>query len=238
MLSVDPRMRGNYSDRVDRRYNSGRRQPRPKTGLRWPQLIFLLLLLAVVVTAGLFVWDHWFRYDDAKDFQNDWALSGTASTVTINADYIVVTTDVHYSYKLDTWAKTITYSFGDLQGAGVYRFSADRTKLVIIEGGFNNVVLDAKIALNLVQPEDGTNPDKTTVLIKPSGAAPPDNASGSTAGDNNATGDASGDASTPAAPDNATSGQATGGITQFLGLDTTPPASATAENGETAQPQG
>ena len=51
---------------------------------------------------------------------------------------IHLTSDVAYGYTLDTGAKTITFTFGDLQGQGRYRFSADRSELVITDGdGFS-----------------------------------------------------------------------------------------------------
>ena len=138
----------------------------PKTGLRLPQFIFLMLLLAIVIIAGLFVWNRWFHYDDTQDFQGKFLIEGTANNVAIDEKGIEIASDVFYSYQLDTWKKTITYSFGNLHGSGIYRFSADRSKLVIIEGGKSDIWLDVKIVLNLAQPEDETDPDATTVLIK------------------------------------------------------------------------
>ena len=64
--------------------------------------------------------------------------NGTTSLVTVDGQEIHLTSDVAYGYALDTGAKTITFTFGDLQGQGRYRFSADRSELVITDGdGFS-----------------------------------------------------------------------------------------------------
>lgn len=88
----------------------------------------------VVVTVGSFSWGRWLRYDDAADFQGAWYANGTTSLVTVDGQEIHLTSDVAYGYTLDTGAKTITFTFGDLQGQGRYRFSADRSELVITDG--------------------------------------------------------------------------------------------------------
>ena len=41
--------------------------------------------------------------------------------------------DVAYSYSLDTFNKTISFSFGKYSGSGSYAFSPDRTTLVLTE---------------------------------------------------------------------------------------------------------
>jgi hypothetical protein len=243
-----------------------RRSLKQKRGLRWPQLVFLLFILAFVVSIGLFSWDRWFRYDDAKDFRGEWtqvsaaapsggsglmppegtsdgdagladgasqdggtaaegsgatdgsgATEGSGATaegqgmedgqgleggimpesqgapdggiasdgaglttsntaqgqasastpVSINDKKIQLTPEVSYEYTLDTWSKTVVYTFGTMRGSGKYRFSQDRKKLVIIEGGTDDWILAARIALGLAEPEEGTDPAKTTILVKP-----------------------------------------------------------------------
>ena len=163
---VSPRTKRDYGSPSRPRYGPDKAPARPKRGIRWPQLIVILLLLAAVVAAGLFAWDRWFRYDDTRDFQGDWVSAGTAAAVYVDGKTIELTPEIHYAYQLDTWQKTITYTFGDLKGSGIYRFSADRTKLVIIEGGASDWIQDAKVALGLAQPEEGTDAEKTTVLAK------------------------------------------------------------------------
>ena len=106
--------------------------------LTWPVVAVLVAIAVVVVTVGSFSWGRWLRYDDAADFQGAWYANGTTSMVTVDGQEIHLTSDVAYGYTLDTGAKTITFTFGDLQGQGRYRFSADRSELVITDGdGFS-----------------------------------------------------------------------------------------------------
>lgn len=106
--------------------------------LTWPVVAVLVAIAVVVVTVGSFSWGRWLRYDDVADFQGAWYANGTTSLVTVDDQEIHLTSDVAYGYTLDTGAKTITFTFGDLQGQGRYRFSADRSELVITDGdGFS-----------------------------------------------------------------------------------------------------
>lgn len=110
----------------------------PELHLTWPVVAVLVAIAVVVVTVGSFSWGRWLRYDDVADFQGAWYANGTTSLVTVDGQEIHLTSDVAYGYTLDTGAKTITFTFGDLQGQGRYRFSADRSELVITDGdGFS-----------------------------------------------------------------------------------------------------
>lgn len=92
------------------------------------------LLIAVAAAVGLFSWDRWLRYDDAAEFQGSWQAHGTTGVVVIDGERINLTDDVAYSYRIDPMAKTVSFSFGSLEGQGRYRFSLDRSQLVITEG--------------------------------------------------------------------------------------------------------
>ena len=94
----------------------------------------LSLLIAVAAAVGLFSWDRWLRYDDAAEFQGSWQAHGTTGVVVIDGERINLTDDVAYSYQIDPMAKTVSFSFGSLEGQGRYRFSLDRSQLVITEG--------------------------------------------------------------------------------------------------------
>ena len=110
----------------------------PALHLTWPVVAVLVAIAMVVIMVGSFSWGRWLRYDDAADFQGAWYANGTTSLVTVDDQEIHLTSDVAYGYTLDTGAKTITFTFGDLQGQGRYRFSADRSELVITDGdGFS-----------------------------------------------------------------------------------------------------
>ena len=84
------------------------------------------VLLVVLLIVGGFSWDRWLRYDDAAEFQGEWQTHGTTAVVVIDGETIKLTEDVSWSYKLDTDAKTISYTFGNMEGSGRYR-SLDRS---------------------------------------------------------------------------------------------------------------
>ena len=92
------------------------------------------VLLVVLLIVGGFSWDRWLRYDDAAEFQGEWQTHGTTAVVVIDGETIKLTEDVSWSYTLDTDAKTISYTFGNMEGSGRYRFSLDRSQLVISDG--------------------------------------------------------------------------------------------------------
>lgn len=94
----------------------------------------------LVLAAGGFSWYRWFLYDDTTEFQGTWQLADSAKVVPIDGATIELTDDVAYSYTLDTVAKTINFSFGNKSGGGRYRFSTDRSQLVITEGETYSVV--------------------------------------------------------------------------------------------------
>ena len=209
MREIAPHSKRNYMNRTSTRYSPGKRAAQPKTGIRLPQLIFMVLLIIIVVCGGLFSWDRWFRYDDARDFQGQWALENTSSVVVIDEKGIALSTNLNYSYELDTWKKEITYSFGDLEGSGIYRFSPDRKRLIIIEGGTVDWWHDVRVALGQIPPEQGADLAKTTLLNKLF--------SGSDAG-------------------SGTPEPTAGGLAEFLGIAAT--ATADAASGETPEGSG
>ena len=66
-------------------------------------------------------------------YSRDWVIDGTSQTITITDTDIVMTADVSYPYTLDTFQKTISFSFKQYNGSGSYAFSPERTTLVITE---------------------------------------------------------------------------------------------------------
>lgn len=93
-----------------------------------------VILALVVGVVAVFSWDRWLRYDDASEVQGEWRTHGAAAVVVIDGESIKLTDDVAFSYTLDTGAKTIAFSFGTSEGQGRYRFSLDRSQLVITDG--------------------------------------------------------------------------------------------------------
>lgn len=142
---------------------------------RWPFVVIGALVCVLVVAAGAFSWDRWLRYDDAAELQGEWQVHGTAATVVIDGEAINITDDVAYPYAIDAGAKTISYAFGNAQGSGRYRFSSDRSQLVIMDGEgyswwstlFDDVAWAAGRATDAVQgraADEAVGGDGVTVL--------------------------------------------------------------------------
>ena len=96
--------------------------------------VLAVLVLASAIVVGVFVWNRSYRYDDFADLQGVWYAEGTATPITIDEQYIYISPDVKYSYELNTADKTLTFSFGKMDGQGRYWFTADRTHVVIVDG--------------------------------------------------------------------------------------------------------
>ena len=110
----------------------GKQGKRPRRIL----LICVAALLAVaLVLAGLFCWQKWLRFDDTADIQGSWQVQEGGESIVFDGRDMKITKAISYEYRLDTEAKTISYQFGELSGAGHYYFSADRQTLVILENG-------------------------------------------------------------------------------------------------------
>lgn len=116
-----------------------KRRPGTKRALKRPRLSrrFLIVsaVIAVVLVVGIGVlsWNQWLRYDDVADIQGTWQVEGSDVSFSFTDSEVVMTDDVSYSYELDTFHKTITFSFKQYAGQGSYAFSSDRTTLVITE---------------------------------------------------------------------------------------------------------
>ncbi len=119
--------------------SSERRKKRPSARALRKVIFWVLALLCLVLVciSALFCWHRWLRYDDLADFQGEWSVEGTSGTISIDAEFIYLTSSDEFSYELDTGAKTLGISFGNLEGNARYRFSLDRTQLVIQDGSYD-----------------------------------------------------------------------------------------------------
>lgn len=115
---------------------------RAKKRRRWPFIGLGVLIAAVLAASGYFAWNRWLRFDDAADIQGVWQARSEGVSLVIDAAEIHLTGDVAYAYELDTWEKTISFSFGDMSGSGAYRFSSDRQTLVIEEGAEHDLAAE------------------------------------------------------------------------------------------------
>lgn len=95
--------------------------------------ISMAIIFVLIVGTGLLAWNQWFRFDDAADIQGSWTIDGTEQTITFTPTDINMTAEVSYPYELDTFQKTISFSFEQYSGSGSYAFSPDRNELYITE---------------------------------------------------------------------------------------------------------
>lgn len=113
---------------------AGKSKPSKRAGISRRFLIgSLVVILLLAIGTGLLAWNQWFRFDDTADIQGTWTIDGTTQTITITDTDIVMTADVSYPYTLDTFQKTISFSFKQYSGSGSYAFSPERTELYITE---------------------------------------------------------------------------------------------------------
>lgn len=119
----------------------------------------------MLLAAGLFSWNRWFRYDDAADIQGEWKDAANKATLVIDGSHMKITSDVSYTYTIDTFQKTITYTFGSSKGWASYRFSDDRKTLVIEENASTNWLVALRIEPDPVF-NGGSVPQGATELIK------------------------------------------------------------------------
>lgn len=103
------------------------------------------VVAALVVVSAAFLIDRWALHDDAADLQGTWYIYGTNVVVPIDQNSIGLSSDTSYKYTMDTQAKTVTYTIGNLSGTSHYRFSSDRSLVALIEDGkhvFTATLLD------------------------------------------------------------------------------------------------
>lgn len=146
--------------------DGGRKSPR-RILIEVAKFTLVTVLLVLVIAVGLFSWDRWFRYDDALDFQGRWiyAADATEVPVTIDADEIRIADEVSYTYEVDPWSKTVTFRFSDLEGAASYRFTEDRSMIVVCENApARDWFTEIELALNLVDVTVDFDPDSTVYL--------------------------------------------------------------------------
>lgn len=126
-----------------------------KRKVAWAVAASIFLIVAIV--SGLLFWNAYLRYDDAADIRGEWQVADGSMTVVIDGSSIKMPDALEYDYELDTWEKTISFSFDDLSGAGAYRFSSDRKGLVIEEGEGGK---DGVVALVKVSDDEAAEPHR------------------------------------------------------------------------------
>lgn len=119
--------------------DAGKRRKRRSVKKRrvWPKVVLGVFLALTIAIVGGFSWSRWLHGDDVVDMLGTWYVPGSEKPITVEGNSIVLADDVSYEYVLDTGSKTITFSFGPMQGRGYYHFSFDRSMLVIQDGEFS-----------------------------------------------------------------------------------------------------
>lgn len=117
----------------------------------------------VAVTSGLLFWNAYLRYDDAADLRGEWQVSDGSMTVVIDESFIKMPDALAYEYELDTWEKTIAFSFEDLSGKGSYRFSPDRSQVSIQEGEGQDISV---VVLVKVSDDESAEPHKGPAQVE------------------------------------------------------------------------
>jgi hypothetical protein len=142
-----------------------RRIPRPL------KIVLIVVLVAVIGVGAFFAWNTFLRYDDAQDIQGQWKIEGSTNSIVITDSEIRLTDSVSFNYELNTFEKTITYTFASYTGEGSYEFSSDRETLTLIdlntdepgtsEGGDTSSSMRLLKISNqaLGEPESATNND-------------------------------------------------------------------------------
>ena len=128
---------GLFHDSVSEKTGTPRMSVKAKSRKRRLSRRFMIIACSIVavlaIATGLLSWNQWLRYDDAADIQGTWVIDGSSATITVTDSEIKMSDDVSYSYSLDTFNKTISFSFGKYTGSGSYAFSPERDTLVITE---------------------------------------------------------------------------------------------------------
>ena len=102
--------------------------------IKWGRVALACLFVFLVVAAALFVWNRWYRFDDAADIQGTWRDVYSGAVMEVNATHMKLAENAVFEYHIDTTAKTISYNFGGSEGFSSYRFSEDRQRLVLEDG--------------------------------------------------------------------------------------------------------
>ena len=116
-------------------------------------LIAFFSILACVIIAAIVAFSvfRWWIADDARDIQGTWGIENSDAQITISDTEIRMSSDVIFTYTLDSGAKQITENLADKTGKVHYVFSADRKEVVFIEQDMDFLTATFLDAGNLLQ---------------------------------------------------------------------------------------
>ena len=116
-------------------------------------LIAFFSILACVIIAAIVAFSvfRWWIADDARDIQGTWGIENSDAQITISDTEIRMSSDVIFTYTLDSGAKQITENLAAKTGKVHYVFSADRKEVVFIEQDMDFFTATFLDAGNLLQ---------------------------------------------------------------------------------------
>lgn len=117
-------------DEIDEPKEKQKKERKPFFVLKICIAIFVIFLIIASVFG---IWNRWFRYDDEADLISNWQINGTNAIVVIDKKNITLNENTVMNYTVDTGAKVINYTIGDMNGQSHYRFSWDRNQLALCE---------------------------------------------------------------------------------------------------------
>lgn len=136
----------------DNRKTSGK--PRKSVGAKrfaaWKVVLAIVAFLLVVVVALVTYasLSRWVFVDDVTDIKGSWHLSAEPVSVVISDTEMNLADEVSYTYTMDTQAKVINETLGNMKGAARYRFSEDRNSVAIFDDSssdwLNNAMIDLR----------------------------------------------------------------------------------------------
>ncbi len=135
--SIAPEASGKDAAATETRKGRAKKSRAPKKRRLGLRVLVSVLAGRVLLAVAAFSWQHWLRYDDASDFQGTWYVAGSSTGVSVDAEAINLNEEVAYDYELDSWSKTLSFTFGAYSGSGRYQFSLDRQTLVIEDGSYS-----------------------------------------------------------------------------------------------------
>ena len=101
---------------------------------------FLLLVLALALAAAVACLGlRWFFVNDASDIQGTWNIVGTEKNIPITDTEMTLDEDLTYKYSLDQVSKKINVKLGNMSGTSHYKFSLDRSELVVFDGDYDEL---------------------------------------------------------------------------------------------------
>lgn len=115
-------------------------------------MIFIIALLIATATI-IFSFTRWCVADDAQDIKGTWIVDDSDTTIQVTDTEIRMTSDMIFTYSLDTGSKTIKERLDNKEGSAHYVFSQDRNELVIADINLDAVssyFFDAGNLLNTV----------------------------------------------------------------------------------------